>query len=144
MIMNKHPESLSQPLVAVAVPLQENEETDQKDTVKILRAKLALMTEAFIASRNEVKELKATIARYREEAIQYGKAAIPVGTILTGSSKGKNFLAVVEAVDRIKVGNTLYSSLSAAAEGVSGVRRSGWSFWKLPNGGTVKEIFKQK
>ena len=143
--MNKHPESLSQPLVAVAVPLQDNAELNPADTVKLLRAKLALMTEAFIASRNEVKELKAEVARYREEAVHYGKSAIPIGTVLTGSSRGKNFLAVVEAVDRIKVGNTLYPSLSAAAEGVSGVRRSGWAFWKLPDDGkTVKEAFKQK
>ncbi|RLI56702.1 MAG: hypothetical protein DRO87_07760, partial [Candidatus Thorarchaeota archaeon] len=43
-----------------------------------------------------------------------------------------------------RVGDQIYKSLSAAAEAVSGVRRSGWTFWKLPDGRTAKEAFGKK
>lgn len=67
--------------------------------------------------------------------------AIPEGTVLYGKTKGLSyFLQVKEG--GFYIGKTKYESLSAAAEGVSGVRRSGWSFWRLPDGKTVKEVFR--
>ena len=44
--------------------------------------------------------------------------------------------------DGYYIDNVKYYSLSAAAEAVSGVRRSGWTFWKLVDGTTVKEAFR--
>jgi hypothetical protein len=46
-------------------------------------------------------------------------------------------------IDGYRIGNFKYASLSAAAEVVSGVRRSGWVFWKLPSGETLKELYKK-
>jgi len=47
--------------------------------------------------------------------------------------------------DGYYIGNIKYNSLSAAAEDVSGiVRKSGWVFWKLPDGRTAKEAFKNR
>ena len=43
--------------------------------------------------------------------------------------------------DRYYIGTTGYDSLSSAAEAASGVRRSGWTFWKMPDGRTVKEAY---
>jgi len=70
---------------------------------------------------------------------------IPVGTVLIGMSKGIPFWCVVKA-DGFHVGITKYDSLSAAAEGVSGVRRSGLTFWKFNDGNnsgrSIKEVYK--
>ncbi len=67
---------------------------------------------------------------------------IPIGISLLGQSKhGPRILSVTE--DGYYVGSTQYQSLSAAAEDVSGIiRKSGWVFWKLPNGKSLKEVYK--
>ena len=66
---------------------------------------------------------------------------IPVGTQMYGTTKGLTYWLEVKE-DGFWVGNTKYGSVSAAAKGVSGVRRSGWAFWKLPDGRTLKEVYR--
>ena len=70
---------------------------------------------------------------------------IPEGTILVGITRGVSYYCEVKN-GAFYVGITRYPTLSAAASGVSGIRRSGWTFWKLSggkhNGKTVKEVFK--
>lgn len=72
---------------------------------------------------------------------------IPSGTQLVGFTKGLPYFCLV-GNDGFWVGITKYDSLSAAAQGVSGVRRSGWTFWKFSagqyEGKTVKEVYKGK
>jgi hypothetical protein len=66
---------------------------------------------------------------------------IPEGTVLNGVTRGVPYYLEVKE-GGFFVGTTKYETLSAAAEGVSKVRRSGWKFWRLPDGRTVKEVFK--
>ena len=70
---------------------------------------------------------------------------IPEGSVLIGVTRNVPYYCEVKE-GAFYVGVTKYSTLSAAAEGVSGVRRSGWTFWKISggihNGKTVKEVFK--
>ncbi len=70
---------------------------------------------------------------------------IPVGTRLKGMTGNTPFWCIVKN-DGFYVGITKYGSLSAAAQGVSGVRRSGWAFWKFEDGKnegkSVKQIYK--
>ena len=69
------------------------------------------------------------------------KDGIPIGISLMGTSvKGGVHVLTVNA-DGYYIGITKFDSLSAAAEVVSGVRRSGWTYWKLPDGRTIKEVF---
>lgn len=84
------------------------------------------------------KAIDAVIAKKKQE----NKVEIPEGTILTGKTKGLSYFMQVKD-SAFYVGITRYDSLSAAAEGVSGVRRSGWTFWKLPDGKSVKDAFKE-
>jgi hypothetical protein len=70
------------------------------------------------------------------------KLGIPEGTVLNGTTKGLSYFLQVKD-GAFYVGNTRYDTLSAAAEAVSGVRRSGLTFWKLDDGKTVKEVFKR-
>jgi len=59
----------------------------------------------------------------------------PVGTTLTGKSKGQVHTAViVEAKDRpagraVKYGDQLFASVSAAGKAVTGHPTNGWVFW---------------
>lgn len=71
------------------------------------------------------------------------KDGIPVGTICIGATEKSPFLyyLTVEA-DHYTVGLQQFPSLSAAAEAVSKVRRSGWTFWKLVDGRTLKEAYR--
>lgn len=65
---------------------------------------------------------------------------IPAGTLLFGKSAKKETILVVTETGFF-IGKTRYNSLSAAAKTVSGMRRSGWTFWKTANGKTAKEVF---
>jgi uncharacterized coiled-coil protein SlyX len=96
-----------------------------------------------------VKELRDDIGKERDGKLnavietnkKENKIEIPEGTVLTGKTKGLSYFMHVKD-GGFYVGITRYDSLSAAAEGISGVRRSGWTFWRLPDGKTVKETFK--
>ena len=67
---------------------------------------------------------------------------IPLYISLLGSTRfGPRILYVAE--DGYYLGNVSYLSLSAAAEAASGIiRKSGWVFWKLPDGRSLKKAFK--
>lgn len=66
---------------------------------------------------------------------------IPIGTSLIGTSMRGGIHVLRVQTDGYYIGHTRHDSLSAAAEASSGVRRSGWTFWKLPDGRTAKEAF---
>ncbi|RLF88021.1 hypothetical protein DRN34_00360 [Thermococci archaeon] len=66
---------------------------------------------------------------------------IPAGTIFMGTSVRNGTLLLTVTEDGYCIGESKYSSLSAAAQAASGVRRSGWTFWKTADGRTAKEVF---
>ena len=121
--------------------------TDEK--VVMLEGRVFDLGNALDSMFSMVKELRDDLNKERNSKLadiieakkKDNKIEIPEGTVLTGKTKGLSyFLHAKEG--GFYVGITRYDSLSAAAEGVSGVRRSGWTFWTLPDGKTVKEVFK--
>ena len=116
------------------------ESLSPEDQLDILKKKVEELTKAFHLLHSKVDK--------RPDEIDMGlpfideKQNIPVGTTLMSNSQrgGLRFLTV--GADGYYVGSTRYDSLSAAAEAISGVRRSGWTFWKLTDGRTVKEVYK--
>ena len=60
----------------------------------------------------------------------------PVGTTMTATYKGQAHAAeIVEAKDlpsgrRVKYGDQVFTSLSAAAKAVTGHSANGWAFWR--------------
>ncbi len=65
---------------------------------------------------------------------------LTIGTVLRGKSKEQFYtLEVIEGGYLCSNGD-IYQSLSGAALGVSGNRRSGWKFWKTSSGQPVGEI----
>jgi uncharacterized protein YqgV (UPF0045/DUF77 family) len=92
-----------------------------------------------VSSKAHDTRISETIEKKKKEQ----KIEIPEGTTLHASSKGLSYFCRV-GIDGFYVGATRCDSLSAAAEGVSGVRRSGWTFWKMSDGRTVKEVYKDQ
>lgn len=76
------------------------------------------------------------------DGLPMNKDGVPLNMSLIGHSKfGARILFVAE--DAYYIGNEAYNSLSAAAEAASGiVRKSGWVYWKLPDGRSLKEALK--
>ena len=91
------------------------------------------------SSKDQDTKINEVINKKKKEQ----KIEIPEGTMLHAASKGLSYFCRVEA-GGFKVGATSYESLSAAAEGVSGVRRSGWTFWRMSDNRTVKEVYKDQ
>lgn len=77
--------------------------------------------------------------------VSLNKQGIPIGTCLIGAARGGVPRVLSVAKGGYFVGDTQFNSLSSAAQAVSGVvRKSGWVFWKLPDGRTAKEAFKNR
>jgi len=127
----------------------DNQDAQQIDKIADLEERVQALTNGLDNLFALVKSLRDDFNKEKDrlisEAIEQKKrdkkAEIPVGTVLYGSTHGLNYFLEVKE-DGFYVGTIKYDSLSAAAEAVSGVRRSGWTFWKLPNGQTVKEVYK--
>jgi hypothetical protein len=112
--------------------------------LKVLEEKLQAMTLAFYATRNALKQ-KQVIDEIEEEVfgdVPKNSDNIPLNTSFIGVTRSVPYLLIVNDLGEYVVGYKKYPSLSAAAEDISGTRRSGWTFWKLPDGRTAKEVFK--
>jgi Zn-dependent M32 family carboxypeptidase len=73
------------------------------------------------------------------------KDGLPLNSAFIGVTKNQPhpIILTVETDGTYKIGSKKFGSLSAAAKEVSGVRRSGWTFWKTAQGQTLKEAFKR-
>jgi len=68
------------------------------------------------------------------------KEGLQIGTTLRGESKGNRFTLEVIEDGYLCSNGDIYDSLSGAALGVSGNRRSGWVFWKDIHGTSIGEL----
>ena len=113
-----------------------------EDRIYLLEEQMKHMRRVLIRLR---KEHGGTTAPKHIEpvAANLNKDGIPSGTVCIGATEKSHFLYYLTVDgDSYVVGNQPFSSLSAAAEAVSLVRRSGWTFWKLLDGRTLKEAFR--
>jgi len=94
------------------------------------------------ALEQRLAEMEARFRRANQEPRRTKSKTpqVPYDVLLVGITRGIQY-TLVRTPQGFRVGNTVYKSLSAAAEAVSGVRRSGWTFWRLPDGRTAKEAF---
>lgn len=131
------------------VQIEERQPQTSEEKIASLEQKVFHLTNSLDNLFTMVKELTDKVDTDKNKVIgaviekkkKENKVEIPEGTILTGTTRGLNYFMHIKD-SGFYVGITRYESLSAAAEGVSGVRRSGWTFWKLPDGKNVKEAFK--
>lgn len=114
--------------------------------IKILEEQVTHMSRTITMLKKKMKKSNnayAGTAAAADESLN--KDGIPIHTVCTGATSASPFLFYLTVLKNgYQVGSKIYESLSAAAEEVSGVRRSGWAFWKLPGGTTLKEAYKDR
>jgi hypothetical protein len=103
------------------------------------------LEQRILVLEQRLAEMEARFRRANQESERTKPKTpnIPYDVLLVGTTRGIQY-TLVRTPQGFRVGNTIYKSLSAAAEAVSGVRRSGWTFWHLPDGRTAKEVFGKK
>lgn len=114
-----------------------------EERVTALTLQVEELTKAFHAV-NSVRVKDKRRAQFYdsiEQAQNANKDGLPLGTSLIGTSMRGGIHVLRVMTDGYYIGQMRYDSLSAAAEASSGVRRSGWTFWRLPDGRSVKEAF---
>ncbi|HLD89615.1 MAG TPA: DUF4357 domain-containing protein [Patescibacteria group bacterium] len=114
------------------------------DRVALLEKKLDAMTKAFLAARRSLLK-KNTEEEVGEDIINpnENKDGLPYNTCYIGISRGIPYILTINAVGQYIVADKVFNTLSAAAEAVSGVRRSGWAFWKLLDGRSIKDVYRK-
>ena len=113
------------------IVIAEPQPTTLEERIETLTGRVDELTKSFNAMHSSVIKDNHT------------PTVIPPGTLLFGKC-GKKEAILVVTENGFFIGETRYNSLSAAAKIVSGVRRSGWTFWKTANGRTAKEVFNNR
>ena len=123
----------------------------QEEKINLMEIRMNQLALSIDSLHSIIKKLRDRSSAKRDYAISEkiekikSDGKIPEGTILVGITRNVPYYCEVKD-GAFYIGITRYPTLSAAATGVSGVRRSGWAFWKLSggkhNGKTVKEVFK--
>lgn len=129
-------------------PIREGASADEK--IEEMQKQILHLTNAFDSISRMVKEIRDDLRKDKDNELneviekngKEGKDEIPEGTVLVGTTRGLTYFLQVKD-GAFYVGTNKYDSLSGAALGVSGVRRSGWTFWKLSDGRSVKEVYKR-
>jgi len=114
------------------------EQLSMIDRIKVLESRLDQAIELIHSGLRELSKDR----RENDNAYSSDRdGIIPVGTIFLGTSTKSGTLILTVCEDGYYIGPNKFGSLSAAAQAASGVRRSGWTFWKLADGRTAKEAF---
>lgn len=117
-----------------------------KDEIADLKLKLDSITEMFYLLRKRYSKSKEQSVDKIIDGALFNKDGIPLNSSFIGFTQNSRYpyILIIDANGDYKVGNNTFTSLSSSAEFVSGVRRSGWTFWKLLDGRTLKEVYKVK
>jgi hypothetical protein len=119
------------------------------DKIEDLHLKLESITEMFRMLRKQAIKKDSGHAKGEEVLVEdaiVNKDGLPLNTSYIGvtSKSPYPYILVVDQDGTYRIGNEKFTSLSAAAAFVSGVRRSGWTFWRLLDGRTIKEVYRDK
>jgi hypothetical protein len=122
-----------------------------EERLSVLEQQVAYMTTIITALRVRLKKgsPRVKVPKQPEEDFPapFGKNkdGLPIGLVCIGETEKNTFpLCMTVSAEGYVLGMKTYPSVSAAAEAVSFVRRSGWAFWKVPDGRTLKEVFKKE
>lgn len=105
-----------------------------------------------ISLENTIEELKTKVVQVNKEKPLINKDGIPVGLDIFSDVEGIGTvtLEVLHRKYKVKkigdneiIEGKKFNSLSAAAEAFSKIKRkSGWIFWRVESGKTLKEVYK--
>ena len=114
-----------------------------KVTARIIPASKELLNLKVIELESKIEKLHDLVATFKLDAPEkdnpLNQDGLKVGSILQGESKGESYTLEVLKKGYLCSDGNEYNTLSAAAMGVSGNRRSGWKFWKDLDGDPIGE-----
>jgi len=131
---------------AVEKELSERAGTDRVAlvTARVLPAPSDSVTRKVAELEARLEELTSRLKEgspHREPSPpQTNLEGIPIGTVLQGYTRGRRYTLEVLDKGYLCSDGEIYPSLSAAALGVSGNRRSGWRFWKNIEGDPIGTV----
>ena len=126
-------------------------EMDDKTKIKLLEQRVSSLETAVRLLHDKTKNQTDNAYAYKKVIAKRSnvsnkntnKDGIPTNTCLVGVSRNVSYFLYVEK-NSYRVGENRYATLSAAAEAVSGCRRSGWTFWKTISGQDTKTFYNKK
>jgi hypothetical protein len=107
-----------------------------KVTATIIPAPRDLLEKKISSLEGRMQNLESKIAA----APTHNKEGLAIGTTLRGESRGQSYTLDILDEGYLCSDGNIYDSLSGAALGVSGNRRSGWKFWKDVAGTPIGEV----
>ncbi len=131
---------------AIAKRKQVEEELDVRSddevvthvTATIIPTAQSELERRVILLEQQLDDLRGQLQENKKSLLN--KDNLPVGMVLKGISKGQDYtLEILEEGYLCSTGE-IAATLSAAAEEVSGNRRSGWAFWTDVKGTPIGEI----
>lgn len=126
--------------------ISERSEEITQVTATIIPAPRALLERKVADLESKISKLSSSIEKIgASKAIpsdekKRNKEGLKIGTILQGESRGRKYTLEVLEESYLCSDGTIYQSLSGAALGVSGNRRSGWKFWRDIEGTPIGAI----
>ena len=116
-----------------------------EEKLDALQRQVDALTQAFHAVNSvRIKDKRREQTFENVSISDANRDGLPIGLSLMGVSMRGGIHVLQIRKDGYYIGTAKFASLSAAAEAASGVRRSGWTYWKLADGRTVKEAFGKK
>ncbi len=111
-------------------------------TATVIPAPTALLERTIAGMQRQISDLRKLVSsKIKPEAkTKPNREGVPIGTVLQGESRGKKHTLEVLDEDYLCSDGTIYQSLSGAALGVSGNRRSGWKFWRDIEGNPIGKL----
>jgi hypothetical protein len=106
-----------------------------KVTATVIPAPNDLLARKVVSLEKRLQEVSEKL----DPAPTHNKEGLQIGLVLRGESKGRSFTLEVLDEGYCCSDGVIYESLSGAALGVSGNRRSGWKFWTDVAGNPVGE-----
>ncbi len=111
-------------------------------TATVIPAPKALLERTIAGMQKQISDLQKLVSSKIKPEVKTkpNKEGLPIGTILQGESRGKKYTLEVLDENYLCSDGTIYQSLSGAALGASGNRRSGWKFWRDIEGNPIGEL----
>ena len=122
--------------VEVENSIAERTEEITKVTATIIPAPRNMLERKVADLESKLRDLENRVVAEPTE----NREGLKIGTILRGESKGQSY--TLETLDKgyLCSDGDIYDTLSGAALGVSGNRRSGWKFWRDVEGTPIGEV----
>lgn len=118
----------------------QSDDTVMSVTATIVPAPQDALERRVILLEQQLEDMARKLEDKQENKVTLNKDNLPIGMVLKGESKGETHKLEILEEGYLCSSGEVVATLSAAAEEVSGNRRSGWAFWTDGRGTPIGEI----